>query len=103
MSDPNINHPEYPHIQEETAKEKEWDERVLTGEPLTDPFDPKNKKGTPPIDEPNIVLSLIFFVIPIVGLLYCFLKRKEKPKACKIYLIIILVSIVINILYRVLF
>ncbi|MDO5712816.1 MAG: hypothetical protein Q4Q07_00160 [Tissierellia bacterium] len=53
-------------------------------------------------DKASVLLSILFFVLPVIGLIYYFVKRKEKPRACKTYLVVILVSLGINALFSLL-
>ncbi len=47
-------------------------------------------------DKVGVGMCILSFLIPLVGLIYFFVKRKEKPNCAKTYGLIALISWIIN-------
>lgn len=82
----------------EKKEPREKDKLPVDGENTDDAF----REETHPPDEPNLLLAIGFFILPLVGLIYSLIKRREKPEATKTYLIVVGVSFLLRLIFKLL-
>lgn len=61
----------------------------------------QNRYNSEKTDEPNPVLSVLAFLIPLFGIIYFFCEHKNTPFACQRYLTWSIVSIVLTLIFTI--